>query len=55
MTRMFVNGIVSTKDTMAPKKMDVIIMSDKKGKTLSVNDGDKQFIIPIKPIWRYLQ
>mgnify|MGYP000145170219 CR=1 FL=1 len=55
MTRMFVDGIVSTKDTMAPKKLDVIIMSDEKGTTLSVNDGDKQFIIPIEPIWRYLQ
>ena len=55
MIRMFVDGIVSTKDIMASKKLDVIIMQDAKGTTLSLNDGDKQFIIPIEPIWRYLQ
>lgn len=55
MTRMFVDGIISTKDTLVRKKLDVIIMANEKGTTLSVNDGDKQFIIPIEPIWRYLQ
>lgn len=55
MTRMFVEGIVSTKDTLVRKKLGVIIMANEKGTTLSVNAGDKQFIIPIEPIWRYLQ
>lgn len=28
MTRMFVDGIISTKDTLVRKKLDVIIMTD---------------------------
>lgn len=46
---------VSGSSFLAPKMFDCIITNDEIGKTLSINDGNVQFIIPFEPIERYLK
>lgn len=46
---------VSGSPFMVPKTFDCIITNDEIGKTLSINDGNVQFIIPFEPIERYLK
>lgn len=46
---------VSGSPFMVPKTFDCTITNDEIGKTLSINDGNVQFIIPFEPIERYLK
>ena len=50
-------GNVTGKNAPAfcPAKLECIITNDKKGKTISINNGVLQFTIPFEPIERYLK
>lgn len=46
---------VSGSPFLVPKMFDCIITNDEIGKTLSINDGNVQFIIPFEPIESFLK
>lgn len=43
------------KRTVEAQRLECIITNDRIGKTLSINDGKKQFTIPFEAVEKYLR
>lgn len=41
--------------TMQVKQLTCYVSNDKKGKTISISNGEKMFTIPFKPLEKYLK
>lgn len=53
--KVMVDGGISNGISVVTAKLTCIITNDEQGKTLSINDGMKQFTIPFEPIEKYLK
>lgn len=53
---LIVGGMITSDEVFCkPCNLNVLITNDENGKTLSINDGEKQFSIPFEPIERFLK
>lgn len=57
MSKLFkVDGLVyDGKTSMRREKLNVRMINDKLGKTLSIDNGNMQFIIPLEPIEKFMK
>jgi hypothetical protein len=50
-----VNGGITDGKVFTPSQLNVIITNDEVGKTISIHDGEKMYVIPFEPLEQYLK